>query len=145
METQHRCEYVWGAFMLRVSLGLLLLVAGLDKFIGGLDGARAGIEGMFTKSWLPAALSTPFIIAIPYAEVILGGLIILGLFRFFFLALGSLYMLALAFGVMAIGNWDIVFRNVVYTALFTAALFTTPWDLIKLDSLLFRRRQPPAQ
>ena len=138
----HDCrhEYVWGAFLLRVSLGMLLLVAGLDKFIGGLAEARAGIEGMFAKSWLPPALYVPFIVSIPYAEVILGGLIILGLFRHFFLWLGSLYMLALAFGVMVIGNWDITFRNVVYVGLFAAAFFATPWDRIKLDLLFFRRR-----
>src|SRR5690242_6522198 len=94
----YRFEYVWGAFLLRFVLGMLSLVAGLDKFFGGMGDFRQKTGEMFAKTWLPPFLYDQFLYALPWAEVILGALIVLALFRLFSLVLGSLLMLSLAFG-----------------------------------------------
>lgn len=130
---------VWGAFLLRFSLGLLYLVAGLGKVIGGTAGFREYISGQFAKTWLPGFMVVPFGYVIPWAELALGVLLVLGLLRPVALVLGSLLMLALAFGMMVTQNWPTVAANLVYVALYAAALFTTRWDKLALDTLWPRK------
>lgn len=153
-------ECVWGAFLFRFSLGMLSLVAGVDKFIAKGDpfsfftnfinpqAATAGFRGylqkQFAESWLPSLITVPFGYVLPYAEVVIGLLIMLGLFRFFFLLLGSLVMLVLSFGMMVVGQHDIVARNMLYVFMYAAVFFTAPWDWICLDAL-FRRKKPRTE
>lgn len=131
----YRIEYVWAAFLLRFSLGMLSFVAGLNKFISGPANFRGALEGMFSKTWLPPFLYVQFANVLPYAEVILGLLIIIGLFRFYALVLGSLLMLSLTFGMIVAGKNDVVSANMIYVALYAATLFTSAWDRISADSL----------
>ncbi|MCL5271320.1 MAG: hypothetical protein M1457_12400 [bacterium] len=135
----HR-EWIWGAFLIRFTLGLLFFTAGLGKFIGGLGAFRGSIAKTFSETWLPSVFYVPFSHALPFAEVILGALILLGLVRFAALVLGSLLMVSLAFGMMVAGNPSIVQANIFYVGLFAAAFFIAPWDVICLDRLLFLKR-----
>lgn len=64
----------FGPFVIRVILGGLFLLHGIDKFRGGLS----GVEGFFASSGVPAAsLTAP---ATAVAEIVLGVALILGLF-----------------------------------------------------------------
>lgn len=133
-----RREFVWGAFVLRITLGMLFFVAGLNKFIGGVAGIQAMIAKTFAATWLPAFAYVPFAYVLPYLEVAFGVLILLGLFRLYALALGSLLMVALAFGMLVASQSQVAFANIFYVSLFVAALFTSPWDKLSLDTLIQR-------
>ena len=139
MQTENRREYVLGAFLVRFALGMLFFVMGLNKFIKGAADVSAQIAGMFKDSWLPAVMVAPYTHVLPYMEVSVGVLLLLGLFRGVAVTLGSLLMLSLTFGMMVAGNGPIIATNMTYVLMFAVALFTSPWDRIKLDSLLFRR------
>ena len=138
-----RCSLAAGAFVLRSGLGMLFFFAGLNKFLaeGGLGSFVGYIQGQFGGTWLPAFATTAFAHALPFAEVTLGALLMLGLARFLAIPLGALLMLNLAFGMMVLGNHDVVLQNMIYVGLFAACLFTTGWDLFALDAL-FRKKKP---
>lgn len=140
-----RFAFACGALLLRLALGVLYFTAGLGKFMGGLAGARQGIEKMFAATWLPPWSVHLFALTLPYAEVTLGALLILGLLRALALPLGGLMMVALAFGMMVAGKNDVVGANMSYVFMFAAACFASRWDLVALDTLLFRRRPAPLE
>lgn len=131
----------WGAFVLRLSLGMLFFTAGLNKFIGGLAGARQGIAGMFTKTWLPPWSVALFVDVLPYLEVLFGALLILGLFRIIVIPLASLLMMSLAFGMMVANQSAVAAYNMIYVFMFASLCFASRWDLIALDRFFFRVRK----
>ncbi len=64
----------FGPFVIRVMLGGLFLLHGIDKFRGGLD----GVESFFASNGVPAAALSAPLAAV--AEVVLGTALILGVF-----------------------------------------------------------------
>jgi thiosulfate dehydrogenase [quinone] large subunit len=132
-------EKAWAVFVLRVCLGLLFCNAGLNKFLNGVEGTRSSITEAFSGTWLPAFSVDIFATILPYWELGVGILIILGLFRFWSLALGSVLMLSLAFGMMVKGDGDTMFKNIVYVALFVLPLFAGSWDRFNVDALIWRK------
>lgn len=137
MREDVHCERVWGSFLLRLGVGVLFLTTAANKFAGGLDGFRGYIRDQFADTFLPAFAYVPFAWVLPWAELALGGLIVLGLLRTYVLGLGALFMLALAFGKMVTQDYATVSNNLLYVAFYVALLFMTPWDRIKLDTLVF--------
>ena len=63
--------------LLRLFLGLMMLAAGLGKF-GDLAGFQQYIHHDFDKTFLAGPLLDLFAYAQPYAEVILGALVLAG-------------------------------------------------------------------
>ena len=59
----------------------------------------------------------------------------------FAVTLGGLLMLSLSFGMMVAGKADIMAYNMAYVLMFVVAFFTSPWDKIKLDSMVFGNKR----
>ena len=140
MDAAIRLEYAMGALLLRWGMGLLFFIAGLGKFIGGLAGFRQNLFEQFSQTWLPPLAYVPFGYVLPFAEITLGALLILGLARRWALGLAGLLMLSLAFGMMLKQQSAVVSSNLMFLALLAASLFTTPWDCWTADRLLLKRR-----
>lgn len=145
MQAGCECEKAAGVALLRWGLGFMFLIAGLNKFGGeaGAAGVSAYLAGQFAETWLPALAVKPFAYVTPYAEVVLGGLLVLGLGRRFVAPLSGLFMLGLLFGVLVLAGQNdtyrpTVFQNTVYTALFAALLMAGSWDRLTLDRLITR-------
>src|SRR4051794_41917475 len=70
-----------GLFLARVPLGAWLLLSGFSRFAG----KSGGVEVFVRKSlavmpaWMPAAAGRPYLLAVPYAEIVLGAALILGI------------------------------------------------------------------
>jgi len=64
--------------LLRLTLGIVFLFAGIGKFRGGLGSFAGGMLQQFSGK-LPAVLVEPFAYTLPIAETTLGALILLGL------------------------------------------------------------------
>src|SRR5262249_45942376 len=112
-----------GYALLRITVGVMFLVYGLQKFMGGVGGVSDSIVKEFTGK-LPSVLVSPFAHVLPFAEVAIGALLILGLFTEIALVLAGLLMLALSFGAVlavpqAVGN------NVMYAFI----IFVLMWGL----------------
>ena len=87
-----------GFLLLRVSIGLYLLLAGIGKVRGEFNnGFGSFYRGSFKSmqpEWLPNALAAPYGYALPWAEVVVGALLILGLFGSIAAALTGLMILS---------------------------------------------------
>ena len=111
----------------RWCIGIILLFAGISKFSMGIGKFAEMIPTMFEKTWLPKALLVPYGYALPFAELILGGLLIIGLLRNCAAFLSGLLFLSLMFGqfLLAMGGDEkaatVMFQNMVFT-FFTAGL-----------------------
>lgn len=140
-------ELCAGAFLIRFGLGVLMLVASVGKFILP-SGAKFPqvkpefyqyIEKTFGTSGLPGFMWQPFGHAIPWIELALGILLILGIARFWVGIGGALYMLGLAFGMMIARQHATVANNYIYFGLFAAYVILSRHDRFCVDSI-FRRR-----
>lgn len=75
----------------RLSLGVNVLIHGSGRFLGpGVEAFSSKTTSEFAGTPLPAGLVHVFLMVLPFAEFILGGLITLGLFTRWALTLGGL-------------------------------------------------------
>jgi thiosulfate dehydrogenase [quinone] large subunit len=130
------------ALLLRVGIGTLFLFAGLNKFMrdGGAVGVAESMIDRFADTVLPGFLVMPYVYALPYVEVTLGVILILGLFTRPALLFAGLLFLSLALGLLASGNNDTVAKVLNYLLITCVALwFASRDNEYSLDAL---RRKP---
>lgn len=99
-----------GLLVLRTSLGLYLLLAGVGKVQGELNNGLGsfyqgkGFQGL-QPEWLPDLLAAPYGYALPWLEVIVGALLIIGLFGHLAAVAGLLMLVSFTMAkVMASGD-----------------------------------------
>jgi thiosulfate dehydrogenase [quinone] large subunit len=113
----------------RWGLGLLLFYGGLGKFMGGISGFVNGyLSTQFAKTFLPPVFISIYGHVLPFAELILGFLLILGLFRNYTLLLSGLTFISLAFGQMLLQKHEVVATLFIYIAINAALLFLDEYD-----------------
>jgi hypothetical protein len=114
----------------RWGLGLLFLFTGLGKFYyqgkWSWENARWFVTGFlledkFRESFLPRWLLMPYGTALPYVEITLGVLLLLGLARNLSLFAAGLLLLSLAFGAILMKDYAILHENLFFLCV-TAAL-----------------------
>ena len=128
-----------GLALLRWGLGLRLLVSGVSK-IGDLGGFVNGyILPAFAETILPGWMVAPYGYALPPVELLLGVLLILGLFRNLTLLVTGLTFLSLAFGQMLLQQHSTVLDILLYLFLTTVLLY-----LGEKDRWILRLPAPPA-
>jgi len=110
----------------RWCLGLMFLFAGIGKF-PNVSGFVGYMTETFKATWLPKALLVPYAYALPFVEVALGALLILGIARNAVLFITGLLLISLTFGQILL-KAPIVFNNLVYTMIAAAILFLAEYD-----------------
>lgn len=130
-----QCAYA----LLRLTLGTLFLFAGIGKFTGGIDAFASRLEQQFAGK-LPSLLVVPFGYALPFVEVAVGLLLVLGLFNVVALAVSGLLLAALTFGTVVSGDFPSAAHNVSYALVNFVLLWTADYNKYSLDQLLRRRR-----
>lgn len=113
---------VLGGTLLRLGLGVLFAVAGLNKFIGGYFAFAEGMTTNFAETWLPAFVVIPFAYVLPFLEVVVGALLVVGLFTRLTLVVTGLLLIVLAFGMMLQGQASVVSANLTYVLMAAVAL-----------------------
>jgi thiosulfate dehydrogenase [quinone] large subunit len=126
--------------LLRVTVVVMFLFYGVGKFLGGVGKFAGGMAQHFAGK-LPPALVLPFGYALPFAEVTLGTLILLGLFSPFALTLSGLLLVALTFGTVMAGDAPTSAHNVQYALVNFVLLYFADHNGYSLDRL--RRPMPP--
>lgn len=151
-----------GIFLSRVLLGLYFLLAGLSKIGGELtdsDGRVAANFGAFYRGpayqglepdFLPAALSAPYGYALPWAELVIGLLLMLGLFTRLMGGLTFLMILSFLIAQIYSNGMDGVApgpgpfnTNFILAAVSLIFIFSGPGRLA-LDHVLGRKKRSPA-
>jgi thiosulfate dehydrogenase [quinone] large subunit len=101
-----------------------------------LGGFAQGMVRDFSVTMLPAALVQGFAVVLPFAELTIGALLIVGLWQRAVLSAGILLMLALVIGTALLQRWDTLTQQMIYVLLYAALLATRSWDRWSLDARL---------
>jgi thiosulfate dehydrogenase (quinone) large subunit len=112
----------------RWGLGVVFLFYGIGK-LPDLSGFVSGyLTPMFEKTWLPQPLVAAFGYTLPFFEVALGVLLIIGLARNAVLFATGLLLIGLTFGQVLLQQSPVVFQNMGYLAMTIALLFLSAYD-----------------
>ena len=120
--------------LLRVTLGLVFLTTGTVKFMTGVGAFAAGLQQEFAGK-LPAFIVTPFSYALPFAEVTIGALLVLGLFDVVALVLAGLLLMALTFGKVVENDSATVAHNLIYVLINFVLLSFADYNGYSVDRL----------
>lgn len=125
----------------RINYGVIFLFYGIGKFMGGLSNFVGGMNQQFSGK-LPAFMVMPFAYAIPFCETISGVLILLGLFTRLGLTLSGLLLIGLTFGVVMLGQAQLVAHNLIYVLVNFVLLWFIDLNTFAIDRLI--RSRPAA-
>lgn len=125
--------------LMRLSLGINVFGHGFFRVLAGVGVFASGMVQGMDKGPLPHALSLGFGYCIPWIELTLGVLLILGLFTRLALAAGALFMTALTFGTTSVQNWSVAGTQLEYSFVFFALLWLVEANVLSVDGVLARR------
>jgi thiosulfate dehydrogenase [quinone] large subunit len=106
---------------------MMFLFAGINK-MPGVGGFADHLVKLFEKTWLPSSLVSLFGYVLPFAELILGVLLVLGLFRGVALFGTGVLLILLTFGQVLLGQPQVVFSNTAYVFMTAGLLFLADYD-----------------
>jgi len=78
---------------------------------------------------------TSFGYSLPFIEVLLGTLILLGLFNPISLLISGLLLIVLTFGMVILGDTPTVANNLIYVLINFALLYLAEYNFYSVDSL----------
>jgi thiosulfate dehydrogenase [quinone] large subunit len=114
----------------RLAIGMSFFGHGLVRMFK-LNGFSHWMVGQFQKSYLPEALIIPFSYILPFAELIVGVLLLIGLFTREAAIAGAVVMLVLIFGTTSIENWEAIPTQLIHVAFLVVVLQFLPGKLQK--------------
>jgi thiosulfate dehydrogenase [quinone] large subunit len=116
----------------RVGLGINIATHGLTR-LGDIPAFASETVKTFAHTLLPsqAVLATSYLI--PPAELIIGVLLIAGLFLRPVLIVGLLLMFQLMFGMTLLQQWFVSGLQLFYVAFYAVLLATAGWDYYSVD------------
>ena len=134
----------WLAYgVFRFTLGINILIHGVDRVFGvGARGFAAKTSSEFAGIALPHVLVYAFLIFLPFAEVVLGALMIFGLLTRWTLTLGGLLIAVLVFGTALRSDWSTAGVQMVYAITYYFLLKNLDDNYLSVDALLSAYRRP---
>jgi len=123
--------------MARLPIAVSALGHGLDR-IPKLQIFSDHLISQFSKSILPIKLISPFSLLLPFIELGVGILLILGLFTRFACVVGLVTMLALILGSCLIEQWDNVLSQMLYSLYFVMLYYYAFYNRYSFDRLMSR-------
>lgn len=125
--------------LFRLTLGLNIFFHGFIRIVVGRQNFVAQTEKLFTNSLLPMWLVHSFLSILPFLEVLVGVLIILGLFTTWALIGGALLMMILIFGTATRQDWTTVGTQTLYGLFYFFLISNLHNNCFALDSLRSKR------
>ena len=126
--------------LLRVTLGVIFLTTGIVKFMSGIGNFVAGLHQEFTGK-LPLVIVTPFAYGLPFVEVTIGALLVLGLFNEVALVIAGWLVMVLTFGKTVVNDAATVAGNLSYVLIIFVLLWLADSNGYSLDRR--RNREVP--
>ncbi len=120
--------------LLRLAAGISMLGHGLVR-LPKLTAFSDGVVRDFEKSFLPAFLVKPYALALPFAELITGLLLVSGLFTRQAATSGGIVMLSLITGTCLIENWNALPSQLIHIAFFAILIQYTEANGLAVDKL----------
>lgn len=124
--------------LMRATFGTVFLFFGVTKFTSGFSTFAGGMQQRFAGK-LPVLIVAPFGYSLPFLEVLLGTLILLGLFNSISLFCSGVLLIVLTFGMVILGDTPTVANNLIYVLINFVLLYLSDRNLYSIDGL---RGQP---
>ena len=125
--------------MLRATLGVNFAGHGVIRIYHGTGDFAHQMVLQLAKAPLSSALVLGFGYFVPWFEVLLGIVLVAGLFTRAVLISGSLFMIALTIGISANQQWDIAAQQLLYSVVFFLLLFLMEYNRYSLDTVRNRK------
>ena len=125
---------------LRITLGTTFLFHGITRFVSGWRAFADQMVQGFKGTFLPEFMVRPFALSVPPVELILGLLLILGLFTRWTLVAGGLWMLALVLGTTIKQDYPVIAVQLLYALLFFVLQVWVPSNRLSLDTLCWEKK-----
>lgn len=124
--------------LIRLGMGVIFLFFGIAKFTVGVSAAAGKNADLFEQqgTWLPLFLVTAFLYVLPFLEVALGFLLLIGLKTRLVLFVSGLLMVHLLFGQVLLFNPDKVAYNLLYVFVLAWGLFLSRYNRFSVDAFL---------
>ncbi len=146
MEKRAETDASLATFLIRVGIGLLFFFAGINKMffhkvledgssLSGPFGWAAGNIENFSKTWLPGILLYPFSYSLPFVELILGALLIIGFRTRLVLFATGILLLHLVFGMVLLQQSQVVSQNLIYLFIVAFALSISRYNRFSVDGM----------
>jgi thiosulfate dehydrogenase (quinone) large subunit len=116
--------------LLRWTLGFNLIGHGLNR-IGHLHQFADGMASDFARTFLPRLLVLAFGLVLPFFELLVGALLVIGLWARWALVAGALSLIPLSFGTALLGRWDVLTQQVVYAVVYFLLLAGLERDTLR--------------
>ena len=125
--------------LLRVTLGVNILLHGLTRTVlGSLAGFVNNTVTQFQKTALPEWQVRAFATAIPFLEIAIGVLLVVGLAKRWSLVAGALLMAELVLGTALRSDWTLLELQMFYCLLYFILLMCQRWDAYSVKTLMGR-------
>jgi len=139
-ESPYWLDCVLAYTTLRLALGINELIHGVTRiFIGGMAAFLNLTQTQFQNTALPVWQVRAFATVVPYCELIIGVLLIIGLWTRWALVLAAVLMVGIIFGTGMRGDWQIVFLQMFYSLFYSLMLFWRRYDAWSLDAWMSRK------
>ena len=118
----------------RITLGMNIFFHGAMRLITGLDAWVTKQGAVFEGTLLPMWSVHAFLYVLPFVEVVLGTLTLLGLYTRWALIGGSVMMLILVFGNDIRQDWGTVGNNMHYVLYYALLIAGLKYNAFALDN-----------
>ncbi len=120
--------------ILRLTMGVNMFTHGVARLLD-LEKFNMWMIGQFSDTILPEFLVSLSSYMIPFAELIIGVLLILGLFTSRALLLGALLITVLVFGSGLQENWNVMSSQMIYAIFFFILSYLIELNRFSLDRI----------
>lgn len=124
--------------LLRVAMGVNLLGHGAVR-IPKLESFSDWMVSSMAKGWLPETIVKPFALVLPFAELIIGLLLTIGLFTCRMSIAGAILIILLLFGCSTIENWEAMGIQMIYVIFYYLLIIHIADNKYSLDQKFFNK------
>jgi len=120
--------------LFRLTFGVSMAMHGVRRILSGVRQFADKTTMDFAHTMLPSTLVWLFGVALPFVELTVGILLLLGLFTRVALVFGALLMAVLAFGTALRADWGVLGTQLVYSLVYYVLLVRLRENAFSLDA-----------
>jgi thiosulfate dehydrogenase [quinone] large subunit len=125
-----------GYLLLRVTVGLNVCMHGVARLLAGPASFAGALVPEFQKTFLPAWSVYAFGLALPWAEGVLGLLVLVGLRTRLALIGSGLLIVVLTYGSTLRQDWNAAGAQLLYAVVYAGLLAFRRWNVYSVDAAL---------
>jgi len=122
----------WAYLTLRLTLGINIMMHGLTRIHSGVGTFAEKMTGGFADSPLPAPLVRAFLTGLPFVELVIGVMMLIGLYTKYALVAGGLMIALLTFGTTAKQDWATASVQLPYAIAFSLLIFGLEYNRFRV-------------